>query len=142
MNTLKTIAISSLLAFGLAMPALADEQGTQDVAAQDRGECFDLGRVKTQRVQDRQNVLVEMRDGTNYMVTTVNRCAGLRKNGSVIYDVRSPNRQVCPMDSIKASTTGSIRTGFIAPCPIHTILEVDPDAVETVDAEEGTDDAS
>ena len=70
-----------------------------------------------------------------YKVTTVNRCSGLRKNGAVIFDIRSGNRNVCPVDSLKGSTTSSVRSGMIVSCPINTIEKVAQAPAQTEPAE-------
>jgi len=97
---------------------------TVGAEANERGPCLDLSRVQTIDVIDKQTVLVTMHGNEQYKITTVNRCSGLSRNSPVIFDVRGP-RQVCPVDSLKGSTTGSIESGIIVSCPIETIQRVE-----------------
>ena len=106
----------------------ADEAGEAAGASSEASSspvCFDLSRVNTTKVIDRQTVLVTMRGNDQYKITTVNRCSGLTKNRGVIFDLKGASRRVCPIDMIKGSVTGSLSSGMIVSCPIDTIEKVE-----------------
>jgi hypothetical protein len=102
----------------------ADEVAEANSEASAEAVCFDLNRVKTTRVIDRETVLVTMRGNDQYTIKTVNRCSGLTKNSGVIFDIRGASRRVCPIDSIKGSVTSTMSRGTIVTCPIDTIEKV------------------
>ncbi len=111
-----------------ARAAASSEAGEATEAsseASSRPVCFDLSRVKTTKVIDRQTILVTMRGNDQYKITTVNRCSGLTKNRGVIFDIRGASRRVCPIDMVKGSVTGSLSSGMIVSCPIDTIEKVE-----------------
>ena len=127
---LKRVGIG-LVASGLfmvaPMVAHADqhEAGEDPAAAEEVSvNCIDTNRIRTTKAIDNETVIIEMRGGTDYKLTTVNRCSGLKMQGTIVYSP-TPSNKLCAIDTIKVpiTTSGGLRNTMYTHCPIDKIVE-------------------
>ena len=129
---LKRVALG-LVAGGMLMTApmvaFADHHEADEAPAAAATEevsvnCIDTNRIRSTRAIDNQTVIVEMRGGTDYKLTTVNRCSGLKMQGTIVYSP-TPSNKLCAIDTIKVpiTTSGGLLNTMFTHCPIDKIVE-------------------
>ncbi|TDI58973.1 MAG: hypothetical protein E2O92_08670 [Alphaproteobacteria bacterium] len=102
----------------------ADEAPAADAAEEVSVNCIDTRRIKSTRAIDNQTIIFDMRGGTDYKMTTVNRCSGLKMQGTIIYSP-TPSSRLCAIDTIKVpiTTSGGLFNTSFTHCPIDKIVE-------------------
>jgi hypothetical protein len=125
----KKVALGILAGGFLMVPTLAsyaDQHDADEVpgAAEVEVNCIDTFRIKTTRVIDNQTVIFEMRGGPDYMMTTINRCPGLKMHRTIMYEPL-PSRSLCSVDTIRVpiTTVGGLSSSNFVHCPIDKFVE-------------------
>lgn len=123
---LKRVALG-IVASGLLMAtpvaSFADSHEEAEAATTNEVRCIDTRRIRSTKAVDNQTVIFRMRGGPDYKMTTVNRCSGLKMQGTIVY-APTPSNRLCSIDTIKVpiTTSGGLRNAMFTHCPIDKFV--------------------
>lgn len=91
------------------------EMGVDEDSYKSSKTCIDHRRIRSYEVLNRRNLVLEMRDGTKYLITTKSNCHGMSKHATLSTHQRS-SMGFCRGDTMRWGNTEFGSMTWSAPC--------------------------